>query len=153
MTARLIYIKNKPDRRQTITFMKPVSIVWRRLVRAAMVGILMLLIPAAASASANRTDDCALVAGSSSPVHQDAIRSPASGGTLPTSDHRLHCHLLSTLAMAVGAIQSRDDGKATAPARVVPTLAAHYLGRGSALASPLPIAAPAPYILFGNFRR
>ena len=85
-------------------------------------------------------------------AHQDAISSLESEGVISADGDRLHCHLLSTPAMAVGANQPRDDVQATVPARVVPAIEARNMHTRSPLASPIPIAAPPPYILFGNFR-
>lgn len=132
--------------------MEKVGLVLSELMRAAAMGIVMLLVPIAASASTQDTGDHAHVARGSSVAHQDASSLLESDGVIPADDHRLHCHLLSTPSMAIGANQSRDDVQATAPARVVPAIVAGHMGARSPLASPIPIAAPPPYILFGNFR-
>ena len=137
---------------QILIFMKKVATVWRGLLCAAAMGITLLLAPGIASASKHDPDNRAYVAGCGSMPHQEVIGPVESEVAIPAGEHRLHCHLLSTPAMAVGKTQSRDDVNAVAPARVELVILARHESACSPPASPIPIAAPPPHILFGNFR-
>lgn len=135
-------------------FMKKVGMAWLGLLRAAALGIAMLLAPAVASA--HGAADRQPIAGESAAAGQDAMSPPESdclyAGVAPASGHHLHCCLSSLPSMAVGANQSTDHDQAVAPA---PALRAVVLHKGITYSMPaahVPIAALPSFILFGNFR-
>ena len=118
--------------------------------RAAAVIIAMLLVPV--SASAHSTGDRPVLVGACTEVEPDAVSAVEFDCMTPATGHRLHCHLASVPPMEAGPTQSLDDDPFVTVAPEMPTLATQNLGKHTASAFHIPIAALPRFIVFGNFR-
>lgn len=130
--------------------MKKASMAWRRLMGAAAMGVAMLLVSVAASAHVpvGHQD----VAGKHVVAVDQAPVDCMHAGLLPTSGYRLHCHVSSLPPLADGVKLLHDRDPAAAYETAAPVFAARDFRAEFQPALLVPIAAPPPYILFGNFR-
>jgi len=133
-----------------MVFMKNFGMTWVGLLRVAALIFAMLLVPA--GASAHGTGDRLVLVNDCTEVGPDAVSAVKFDCLSRTTGHRLHCHLASVPPMEAGPTQSLDDDPLVTVAPEMPTLATQNLGKHTASAFHIPIAAPPRFILFGNFR-